>query len=526
MAKKGEAAASGIGASRPKRDAKDLGAVYTPAWLVDRMLGWADIPEDPTGLSFADIACGDGAFLGPLVERLCAGGRARRLTDEDLRAELRRAILGTDVSAAAIADCRARLDRIAAAHGLAGVDWDLRVQDALDPDFLSEQEGTRDWVVGNPPYVRVQNLAPEQRALVRALSVCAQGSTDLYVAFFDLAHRIVRPGGGVAFVAPSSWLTSRTGKELRAELADGRLTKIVSFGDHQVFEGATAYVAVAVLRKGRIGSSFRLLEWTGSDAQELGDVPCCELLADVPVLLSETDRRRLAMLRRRGTPLGKLARISVGFLTLADDVYVMARLSDDPATGLSRLRRRDGLEVEIETALLRRAVKASTWKGEDHDQRLAVLFPYSRETGRSVILDEERLAREFPRGYAYLLANRARLDARDRGKSNPVAWYAFGRSQGLDTAFGVQLLTAPIAKAPRFLLQSDPEACFFSGYSVVPHACAPRDLQAVLVGEDLRFWIQRTSKSFRGGYKAVTKTYLKGFGVVLPPESLAVRRAA
>ncbi|ARJ66092.1 hypothetical protein WV31_10680 [Magnetospirillum sp. ME-1] len=514
MSKKRVAAQRGGADCRPSTDAKALGAVYTPRWLAERMLEWGGVPEDPWGQSFADIACGDGALLEPVVERLCDAGRARGLDALAVAQGLRKAILGMDVSGQAIAACRVRLDAAAASRGVIGVDWDLRVGDALAEAFQEEVRGTRDFVVGNPPYVRIQNLAPEQRQRVQSLPVCAKGATDLYVAFFELAHRMLRTGGRAVLLAPSSWLASRTGKALREDMADGRLQVVVRFGEHQVFEGATAYVAVAVVEKGRAGKAFRLMDWNGADAEDRGEVPCSALLADVPVLDDAEGRRRLAVLAGRGVPLGKMARISVGLLTLADEVYVMTRLHDDPDTGLTRLRCRDGQEVEIETGLLRRVVKASTWKGED--QRLAILFPYSRETGRSVILDEERLAREFPKGYAYLVVNRRRLDARDRGKANPVAWYTYGRSQGLDTAFGVQLLTPPMAKAPSFRLQPDPEAAFFSGYSVVPHSADPAALQSVLNGEDLAFWIERTSKTFRGGFRAYTKAFLSGFGVVLP----------
>ena len=51
---------------------------------------------------------------------------------------------------------------------------------------------------------------------------------------------------------------------------------------------------------------------------------------------------------------------------------------------------------------------------------------------------------KYPMVYQYLLSVKHELDKRDKGKPNPIGWYAFGRQQGLETSFGVKLLTSPI----------------------------------------------------------------------------------
>lgn len=52
------------------------------------------------------------------------------------------------------------------------------------------------------------------------------------------------------------------------------------------------------------------------------------------------------------------------------------------------------------------------------------------------------------------------LDKRDKGKLNPVSWYAFGRTQGLESTFGEKLLTSTMNKKPNFIYCEDEESTF------------------------------------------------------------------
>lgn len=95
-----------------------------------------------------------------------------------------------------------------------------------------------------------------------------------------------------------------------------------------------------------------------------------------------------------------------------------------------------------------------------------------------------------------------------------MAWYAYGRSQGLDSNFGTKLLTSGIGLASRFILCEDEGTTFYAGYCVQPRYGADlRVLKKILNSPLLDFYIHHTSRSYQHGYKAFTKAFLDPFGI-------------
>jgi hypothetical protein len=210
-----------------------LGVVYTPravaAAMVERVLAplVADkSPEQILALRVCDFAIGEGAFLVEIVTYLAAahGGRdAVRLVAESC-------ITGADIDPVAVATARATLEALAGAP----LTLDLRVGDALTlpwPQF--------DAVVGNPPYIRQEKLAPAQKLALRSFA-SYDGVADLYVYFIELAHRLARPGGSYCVVVPQKWLTAAYARPLRVFLERAAAIEIVdvdpkAFPDHDAF---------------------------------------------------------------------------------------------------------------------------------------------------------------------------------------------------------------------------------------------------------------------------------------------------
>lgn len=226
---------------------KSHGVVYTPEPVANRILDEAGLgsPEALAAASVCDPACGDGAFLVPLAGRIL-----RALPRREARAALRR-IVGADRDPKALAACRARLNALLRAHDpRARIPWKLPEKDALEPDALESFPGAFTHIVGNPPYVRVQNLEADGRRRIAGRFRLVRGATDLYLVFFELGLRLLRPGGRLAFITPSSWLRSDSGTPFRAELTHRhRVVRILDYGDHQAFPTVTTYTAITVIER-------------------------------------------------------------------------------------------------------------------------------------------------------------------------------------------------------------------------------------------------------------------------------------
>jgi len=84
----------------------------------------------------------------------------------------------------AITVCKEQLDQIAASYNIYDVEWNLYNEDSTDKSFISKFFGWFDFVVGNPPYVRIQNLPIKIRNQIQnTWSFCQKGSTDIYNLF-------------------------------------------------------------------------------------------------------------------------------------------------------------------------------------------------------------------------------------------------------------------------------------------------------------------------------------------------------
>ena len=136
-----------------------------------------------------DNSCGDGAFLCEAVERYCRCYLARKHSAEGLRAELQQYVHGIEIDGKAWSNCLFNLDNVAAAFGVKGVRWDVVNADMLT---VTRYDGLMDYVVGNPPYVRVHNLA-ENYSAVKAFHFANGAMTDLYLVFFEIGLRMLSP---------------------------------------------------------------------------------------------------------------------------------------------------------------------------------------------------------------------------------------------------------------------------------------------------------------------------------------------
>ena len=224
-----------------------LGAYYTPPALCERLLDMAtEAGVDWRTARVLDPACGGGAFLAPVARRMAdslAGSGARVALDE-IQHRLRgferdpfAAWMSQMFLDAALADLcgevGARLRSV------------VRVCDSLER--VPAREGF-DLVVGNPPYGRVKLPSAMREKFRRSLF----GHANLYGVFTDLALRFTRPGGVIAYVTPTSFLSGEYFKALRGLLGrEAPLAGIDFIGARRgVFADVLQETMLATYRRG------------------------------------------------------------------------------------------------------------------------------------------------------------------------------------------------------------------------------------------------------------------------------------
>lgn len=396
--------------------AKLYGRVYTPHYIVKLMLDYVGYVDSESILCkhIIDNSCGNGAFLVEIVRRYCnahisAGGGL-----DDLKQSLATYIHGIEIDPQECETCKHNLNNTVEAFGLTDVCWDVICEDTLTtPSYNSKM----DYVVGNPPYVRVHNLSDSTYQHVKKFTFAQGGMTDLFVVFFEIGFRMMSPHGKMCLITPSSWLNSVAGGVLRSYLATNKLLNgVIDLGHHQAFK-ATTYSLISRFSQ----TPSEIVEYNTFDEKQLRKNHCCNIalsemnIGGVFYLANSTTLRHLREIRT--TPHPQSVRVKNGFATLADDVFI----GDWNFSGMT---------IDV--------IKSSTGKW------YKCLFPYSNS--KPIPLSE--IQRQFPDVYDYYISKKGALCKESKepesasqqdlfGGAPSVnkesnSWHLFGRTQAIN----------------------------------------------------------------------------------------------
>ncbi len=112
---------------------------------------------------------------------------------------------------------------------------------------LSEQFDT---IVGNPPYVRYQDVAVDTRKRLNSRFFDAR--SNLFLFFIEKCVRHLKPGGELVFIVPREFIKLTAARKLNAWLhAQGSITHFYETGDTRVFGEHTPNCAIFRFEKGR-----------------------------------------------------------------------------------------------------------------------------------------------------------------------------------------------------------------------------------------------------------------------------------
>ena len=212
----------------------------------------------------------------------------------------------------------------------------------------------------------------------------------------------------------------------------------------------------------------------------------------------------------KGKRLGDIANIHVGITTLADKIYIMPLIKIEKNYIFLQSKFNDIIKIEKE--ILKPIIKVSTLKNNKEEIKEYILFPYKKVNKKYQIIPEQELQEKYPNAYNYLLNMKDYLDKRDNGKPNSVSWYAFGRTQSLNTSFGEKILFSTMNKKPNFIYHKNTEATFYSGYCI-KFSGNNKKLLKQLNSERMENFIEISSRDLRGGWKAYNKKIVQEFTI-------------
>ena len=475
---------------------KLLGQIYTPPFIVEKILQDTGFHQlDFSIVSILDPACGDGRFLVPVAKYIIENSPI-----DQLKQNLEN-IQGWDIDPEAIKLCRQNLEELITSLKIK-VDWKLKNQDALQQIDKKEKF---DLIIGNPPYIRIQNLIEEQRLFIQEnYSFCQSGSTDAYLAFFQLASRLLKKNGICGFITPNSFLSSETGKPMRAYFTNNKnLAQITNYRSVRIFGNTGTYAAITIFGKRKM-ETFRY---------ELSDYALSYVYREISFSeLDQENQWRLSVektLLSDGKSLGEICRISVGITTLSDRLFLVTILKETSES--VQCMNKKGAVFWIEKELVKPIIKGSKLKSASDPITEFIIFPYAKDAGgKHKIIPEKILEVNYPKTYRYLTRIKNDLVKRDNGKPNSVAWYAFGRAQGLDSSFGKKIIFSPMNRFPNFVLYENPDCTVYSGY-FIKYDGDYEILLTQLNSQRMADFIAIAGRDFQGGYKGYNKKVVENF---------------
>lgn len=454
------------GGGATRGDRRGRGQVFTPAGLADAV---CRLVLGPGTRAVLDPAAGDGAFL-----------RAARAVAPHA------ALVGFERDSEVARACRRRV-----------ADAKIHVAEAL---LGAPRIAKVSAVVGNPPFVRSIRLREADPALWAALRgalvATSHGEWDLYGAFLERSLDWLAPDGRVALIVPSRWLTARWAAPLRGHLAArGAMRAVIDLGETQLFAGVLTYTSIVEMAAAPTTTPMRLVRKVdGAWREDAVDVAA---LGDAPWRPTSAAPRRAG-----GLTLGDVAVIAKGTGTNADGVFVLPD---------ARVR---GRWLESGDVVIEAAAARPCWRGRDVGAAATAwcVVPYVD----GALVPWDALRARWPRTAAYLEAQRARLEARERGRFVGERFHAFGRPQNLRFLLDAtpKLVVPDVVRAPRAWIDDTGGLVLDSAYALRPRPDAParwrsvEALHALLTSPALTAWLAYASVPLRGDYRRIKTAYL------------------
>lgn len=394
--------------------------------------------------------------------------------------------------------------------------------------LLGVEEPSVDVVIGNPPYIRYDDLSEDLAARYRSRWPTMRGRGDIYVGFIERSLRLLKPEGRVGFICADRWMRNQYGADLRKLIASNYAVEHVwTMHDVDAFESSvSAYPAITV-----IGNRPQVSAVVADTSKEFGAVGAAALVKaasddgfeefsgvgvkahrlphwfDGSELWPTGSPGRLALIEYLNDQFEPLhgsntgTKVSIGIATGADKVYVVK----DPG-------------VVEQSRILPLAMRRDLMSGTFDWQRNYLINPWN-DDGSLVSLAE------YPKLAAYLSRYPA-LRMRFVAKKDPSSWYRTIDKVQPGLTGRAKLLLQDMKTTIHPVLESGGHYPHHNLYYVTSDTWDMEVLGGILLSRIAQAFIEAYCVRMRGGTLRFQAQYLKRIRVPKQDEiSEAVKQA-
>jgi len=480
-----------------KPDNADRDVVTTPTLIINDILRHTvrefclnKTDEEIFSASFADIACGSGAFLLETYQLLQdilvdyylinnpthlipTSVETYKLPFSTKRKLLTNCIFGVDKDYSAVEACKFGLllkllenenNNSITIPALPDLNKNIfygnsLIESSVCPDNLEETINPFDFgeirfdvIVGNPPYMateEMKNITPSELPLYKKHYQTAHKQFDKYYLFIERGHSLLKDGGYFGYIIPIKFTKVGAGTNLRKYLVENQaIEKLVSFGANQVFHGKTTYTCLLILRKLDLPETQYIEvnnfnDWKIRNTQSVGfdKVKTNELKADGWLLIPQHLKPIFAQIQSNSQSLGDLVgdkNIYNGIQTSANPIYIHKAIrEDDDYIYFLKNKRTWKIEKELTKPYFKTtAGKDNLYTYRPFKPNAFVIYPYVKINGAIKFVEFDQLKTEYPEAFAYLMHYKDKLNSPSRSiepaPKTDDEWYRYGRHQSLD----------------------------------------------------------------------------------------------
>ena len=460
---------------------KENGRVYTPSYIVSNILDLSGYYGNAVlKKHIIDNSCGDGAFLREIVKRYCEAALKNHYSTKEIAEDLSIYIHGIEIDNIEKNKCVKNVSDIAEGYSVYCNKWDIICDDTLT---VHRYDGKMDYVVGNPPYVRVHNLGDSFDA-IKQFSFAQNGMTDLFIVFYEIGLNMLSENGVLGYITPSSFFNSLAGSYMRKSFVEGNKIKtIVDLKHFQAFD-ATTYTTIVILQNKRNSPETDYYQF---DEKNLIPYYVDSLSVDDYYIGGNfyfSQKEKLNLLKQINSNEGTSdVEVKNGYATLCDDVFIG--------------------DFDFDSTFIIPVIKSS--KGI----KKKVIFPYDKH---GHLIPESTLKQDSEL-YKYLTHNKEKLTKRSNEKEASQYWYAFGRSQAINDTYKDKVAINSLLRDENDLkfVSAPAGVGVYGGLYIIGGSIPTEQIIKVLKNDEFMTYVSLLGKYKSGGYYTFSSKDVKKY---------------
>jgi type I restriction-modification system DNA methylase subunit len=491
---------------------EEKGIVYTPDFIIDYLIGKTIDFNNIQAQKIIDPACGCGAFLLRIIDKYS------QVNKKGVISFVENQLYGIDIDGnhIKIVELLINLKLVLIGEDYPKIKLNLETADALKNDWSSlfSIKEKFDFIIGNPPYIKVQTMKEEyMNFLSQTFETTKSGGFNIFYAFIEKSMLMLDPKGKLGFIIPNNFLKIKSGKSLRVYIIKNHyLDTLIDFSHNMIFAPVMTYNAIIILSKFKNSFfSYKFIPKINDVSKPLNNkkfskINNNQLHEDQWILLDDDSMAKIKKIQSFPIKIGQF--IKTGIATLKDALFIVKKTDNKFIASFGESL------YEIEPELIRPLYKIPEIKSLENitNFRNHIIFPYKLINGLYKPIPKTILENNYPKAFRYFLAIETELNK--RSNSHLIKpFYAYGRSQGLNNQ-GEKLMYAQFLGKPKFIHNTDAESLFSNGFAIYENNKIELKLLKKIIQSSIFEWyISKVSYSIDGGFYCYQKKYLKDFSI-------------